>query len=116
MKRPITLIFFFFFIFSLGCQEIKYVADPYPLITMKPSQEPIEDFFYEMDADFYAFGFSPEVNVINITDIAMNNGAPNGLTNLRIREEQTFMNSLYLYISFGVYVPRNVKIYGVTVK
>ena len=102
-------------IICLGCQTIKYKAEPSPLITMKKVQSGENNFSHNFDADFYFMGFYPGTRTLNLTKIARENGAENGLTNVRIREEATFFNALYLLITIGIYAPRNIQIDGIKI-
>ncbi len=116
MKNITKALFFVFWLFLLGCQTIKYHAEPTPLITLEKQQSKPENFSHSFDVDFYWFGASPKVAKVNLTQIAQQYGAPHGLSNLRIREEQTFWNFICGFFTLGIYTPRGVEIYGVKVE
>lgn len=98
-----------------GCQTVKYKADPTPLVTFKPLQPGPENFHYSENVDFYLWGITPHPGVVDISKIARENGAPAGLTNLRIYEELTLWTWFINLVTLGIYSPRYIEVHGVTV-
>ncbi|BBM82249.1 Bor/Iss family lipoprotein [Candidatus Uabimicrobium amorphum] len=98
-----------------SCQTVKYTADPTPLITFKKVQPSPENFHYSENVDFFLWGITPNPGVVNITQVARNNGAPAGLTNLRIYEEFTLWSWFIGFITLGIYSPRYIEVHGVKI-
>lgn len=114
MKKT-YMIGFLAMIFLASCQTVKYTADPTPLVTFKKVQAGPENFHYSENVHFFLWGITPNPATINITKVARENGAPAGLTNLRIYEELTLWTWFINFITLGIYSPRYIEVHGVKV-
>ncbi len=95
-----------------GCSTLHYTAQDQPMINLKPVEGAQEDFQYEDRYNFFLWGLTPGEVEVDVTKIALENGAPNGLSEVRIEEKVTFVDGLLNAITLGIYAPRTVTVEG----
>lgn len=100
-------------VFFGACHTMQYRADDDPVITMKKSKSCKGDRFKEKEtAKFYICGLVPGKNVVNLTEIAENNGAGKGACDVKIEEEFTFVDQLLGCCTLGIYTPMTYEVKG----
>jgi len=93
-----------------GCSTVHYSAQNKPMINLKGCDNATTNFEHKMTGNFYFCGLTPGELEIDLTQIAQENGAPNGLCDVSIEEKVTFGNGLVGMCTLGILVPRTITI------
>ena len=111
--KPVYFSFIFLFMLCLSaCSTLHYTAEDTPMINFKPCENATSDFNFKKRQSFFLWGLTPDSLDIDVTKIARENGAQNGLCDLKIEEIDTFVDVVLQCITIGIYCPRTVKIEG----
>jgi hypothetical protein len=96
-----------------GCQSMTYTVDPEAGVSAGPATgQPVKNVEETRTAHYLFWGIAP-LSKPSLADVAAENVGPGQvLTNVRIEEQNSFLDELGAVITLGIYRPRQVKITG----
>lgn len=96
-----------------GCQSMTYRTDPAKGTMLGTPTTPSVGYMHETATAHYLFWGLAPVSTPDINEIAAKNAGPNRvLADIKIKEENDFLNGFLAAITYGIYRPRTVEISG----
>ena len=98
---------------SAGCQSMTYQVNPAKGTALgKPALPSVASVHETQKAHYLFWGLAP-VSTPNLNEIAAGAAGPNKvMADIKIKEDNTFVDGLLAAITYGIYRPRTVEITG----